>query len=61
MPLRNCHSKKARKVANFINAATDELRDIVRACGKTAAYQLGREDLAALDSETALITGVEKA
>jgi glutamate synthase domain-containing protein 2 len=53
--------EKARKVANFINAATDELRDIVRACGKTAAYQLGREDLAALDSETALITGVEKA
>ncbi|MCI5148454.1 MAG: glutamate synthase [Candidatus Electrothrix sp. MAN1_4] len=48
----------AGRIARFIQAATEELQMIARSCGKNSIHSLDKEDLAALDSETARITGV---
>jgi len=51
--------KTAVKVANFIKAATEEIADIVRIVGKNDVRRLSKNDLRALDSEIARITGVK--
>ncbi len=51
----------AKSCANFLNALAQELAEGVRALGKTAIADVGREDLMALDRETAEITGTELA
>jgi len=51
----------AQRVANFINAATEELRTFARICGKGDIHKLDKNDLKALNPELARITGVELA
>lgn len=51
----------AMKVANFIKAATEEIANITRIVGKNDVRLLNRDDLRALDSEIARITGVKLA
>jgi len=51
----------AQRVANFIDAATDELRTFARICGKDNIHKLDRNDLKAIHPELARITGVEMA
>lgn len=53
--------KSAVKVANFITAATEEVKSIARICGKNALHKLDREDLAALDPELSRITNIQMA
>lgn len=53
--------KGAQSLANFINSCTDEIRDGVRALGKTSIHQVNKTDLTALDQVTAEITGVPMA
>ncbi len=50
--------EKAQQVANFINAATGEIRSVARICGKDNIHDLTKDDLAALDPELSRITGV---
>jgi len=50
--------KGGRRVANFINAATEEVKSIARICGKTSIHDLGRDDLVALNPELSRITGI---
>lgn len=50
--------EKAGAVANFIGAATDEIKAIARICGKNDIHGISRTDLAALTPEMARITGV---
>jgi len=51
----------AQKIANFINAATEEVKSITRICGKKNIHLLDRSDLRSLSPELARITGVELA
>ena len=51
----------AVRVANFIRAATEELKSISRICGKTAIRDLSREDLVSLAPELARITNISMA
>ncbi len=51
----------AHRIANFINAATEELRTFARICGKGDIHKLDKNDLKALNPELARITGVELA
>jgi len=51
----------ARKIANFILAATEELKSITRVCGKRDIHDLNKDDLVALLPELAKITGVASA
>jgi methylamine---glutamate N-methyltransferase subunit C len=51
--------KKAVRVANFIRAATEEIKDIARICGKNDIHRLDRSDLAALTADIGRITGVD--
>jgi glutamate synthase domain-containing protein 2 len=51
----------AARVTRFIQATNEELRIIARSCGRGSVHALERQDLAALDSEIARITGVELA
>ncbi len=53
--------QKARAVANFIQAATHEIKAVARICGKNNIHEIDGNDLAALTSKTALITGVKPA
>ena len=53
--------KKAMQVANFIRAATDEIKAIARICGKNNIHGMDKNDLIALTSEMARITGVNLA
>ena len=53
--------EKSRHVANFINAATAELKSIARICGKNSIHDLDKTDLAALNPELSRITGVPQA
>lgn len=48
----------AVRVANFIKAATEEVKAISRSCGKTSIHDLNRKDLASLTPELSRITGV---
>jgi len=51
----------AQRVANFISAATEELRIFARICGKNAIHRLDKSDLKAIDPELSRITGVQLA
>jgi len=53
--------EKAESVANFINASTDVIKAIARICGKSDIHEINKNDLAALTSEIARITGVDLA
>jgi glutamate synthase domain-containing protein 2 len=53
--------EKAESVANFINASTDVIKAIARICGKSDIHEINKNDLAALTSEMARITGVDLA
>ncbi len=43
------------RVANFITAATEELKSIARICGKSTVADLSRDDLVSLDPELSRI------
>ena len=51
----------AQRIANFIRAATDEVKTIARICGKNDIHKLNKDDLRAINSELARVTGVEMA
>ncbi len=51
----------AARISRFIQATNEELRTIARSCGRDSVDALERQDLAALDTEIARITGVELA
>ena len=53
--------EKAKRVANFIRASTNEIKAIARICGKSDIHAINRNDLAALTSEMARIAGVNLA
>ena len=53
--------EKAMHVANFIRAATDEIKAIARICGKNDIHGINKNDLIALTPEMARITGVDLA
>lgn len=53
--------EKAMQVANFIRAATGEIKAIARICGKNDIHRINKNDLIALTSEMARITGVNLA
>lgn len=53
--------EKAVAVANFIGAATDEIKAVARICGKNDIHKIDRTDLVALTPEVARITGVNLA
>lgn len=48
----------AAQVANFIAAATEEVKSIARICGKSSIHDLDRDDLVSLDPELSRITGI---
>ena len=48
----------AQQVANFITAATEEVKALARICGKSSFHALNRDDLVALDPELSRITGI---
>ena len=51
----------AQRVANFISAATEELKTFARICGKGDIHKLDKNDLKAINPELARITGVKLA
>ncbi|MBO2531793.1 MAG: FMN-binding glutamate synthase family protein [Thermoactinomycetaceae bacterium] len=50
--------KASKYVANFLNASVEEMKLAVICLGKKAVSEVGREDLVALDPETARLTGI---
>ncbi len=50
--------KAARNIANLLNASVEEMKIAVTCIGKKGIMELDREDLVALDPETARLTGV---
>ncbi|HHY36173.1 MAG TPA: FMN-binding glutamate synthase family protein [Firmicutes bacterium] len=48
----------AESLARFLKSCREEMEEAIRALGKTSLAQVNREDLFALDPETARITGV---
>jgi len=53
--------KSAQNIANFITAATEEIKSIARICGKNNIHSLDKNDLRSLNPELSRITGVELA
>jgi glutamate synthase domain-containing protein 2 len=53
--------KAAQGVANFIRAATEEIKTLARICGKNDIHRLDKDDLRAISPEVARVTGVEMA
>lgn len=53
--------KASAAVTNFLKGSVDEMKILSRLVGRKSFRDLCREDLAALDEETARITGVEAA
>jgi len=51
----------AQRIANFISAATKELKTFARICGKGDIHKLDKNDLEAINPELARITGVKLA
>jgi len=51
----------ARGVVNFLKGSVDEIEILCRIVGKDSIHKLDRDDLAAMDEETARITGVSLA
>ncbi|MEE8605266.1 MAG: glutamate synthase-related protein [Candidatus Aminicenantaceae bacterium] len=51
----------AQRIANFISAATEELKTFARICGKDDIHRLDKNDLQAINPELARITGVKLA
>lgn len=49
------------RVANFITAATEEVKSIARICGKSSVGDLNKDDLVSLDLELSRITGIQMA
>lgn len=49
------------RVANFISAATEEVKSIARLCGKSSVNDLSRDDLVSLDPELSRITDIPMA
>ena len=54
-------NKGAERVANFIKAATEEVKSIARICGKSSIHDLSRDDLVSLDKELSRITHIPMA
>ena len=52
-------TEAASHIANFIKNCTEEVKMVVGAVGKNNIHDLTKEDLRALTSETAKITGVK--
>lgn len=50
--------KGAKTLANFINSCTDEMKEGVKALGKTKLSQVTKADLISLDKVTTAITGI---
>ncbi len=50
--------KAAKRVSNFIQAATHDIETIARICGKDDIHELSRDDLKAINPELSRITGV---
>lgn len=50
--------KGAESLARFLNSCKEEMEEAIRGLGKTSLDQVNRQDLFALDPETAKITGV---
>ena len=48
----------AGKVANFLNACTEEVKMAAAACGKRNIHELSREDLLSLDTKISQVTGI---
>lgn len=48
----------AGKVANFLNACTEEAKMATAACGKRNIHELSREDLLSLDTKISQVTGI---
>jgi len=53
--------KAAQRVANFINAATEEIKTIARICGRDDIHKLNKSDLKSINPELSKITGVDLA
>lgn len=53
--------KAAVRVANFIKAATEEVKSIARICGKASVHDLNRDDLVSLDHELSRVTNIPMA
>lgn len=51
-------NKGAKSLANYLNSANEEIKEAIRALGKTSLHQLSEEDLFALDRHTADVTGL---
>lgn len=51
-------AKGAKNLANYLISCTEEMKEAVRALGKTDISQLAKEDLFALDQESAEVAGV---
>lgn len=49
----------AKSMANFLNATVYEMKEGVKALGKTSISELCKEDMFALDKDVAEITGLE--
>ena len=48
----------ARHLANYLRACVEEMRLATKAIGKTALRDLSRDDLVAIDEQTAKIAGI---
>ena len=48
----------AGKVANFLNACTEEVKMAAAACGKKNIHELSKEDLLSLDTKISQVTGI---
>ncbi len=53
--------KAAQSIANFVRAATEEVKTFARICGKNDIHALDKDDLKAVHPELARITGIEMA
>lgn len=54
-------NKAANQIANFVHAATEEVKTFARICGKNSIHDLDKKDLRSLDPELTRITGVKSA
>ncbi|WP_066636686.1 FMN-binding glutamate synthase family protein [Desulfolucanica intricata] len=51
--------KGAQSLANYLKSTNEEIKEAIRALGKTGLNQVGKEDLFALDQHTADVTGLQ--
>ncbi|WP_066632709.1 FMN-binding glutamate synthase family protein [Desulfolucanica intricata] len=50
--------KGAQSLASFLNACNEEIKEAVRALGKNSIHEVNKDDLFALDSQTAEVVGI---